>query len=639
MLTSKKAVHARGLYDFAGDHDNGELTFSAGETLTIVAQDIGEGWWEAKNEAGQQGLIPEAYVQLLEPPEPSFPPPPPPSAPATDHSGAGDWNVQQSAGDDWNARQSAAAGDWNNDAWNSHATDSWGDQAPAPSYTNHNNAGLNNQGFQGGGMQQQASEEGWDDDWDDDNEDNSSNSTTNTSQPAESKPDGPGATPTEQDQLPGSGNFGLSAAKRERKQMSQNSDFSKYGTVKKSFNRFSTFAKTGGDAFLMGTVSANVSESDLIKIIDTPEGPAWSYPSQPYTCSIKSPKKESKLKGLKSYIAYQLTPSFSNIQVSRRYKHFDWLHERLEAKFSCIPIPPLPDKALSVSFGSLSTQGVKGGRYEDDFVSERMRQLQLWVDRMVRHPVISQSEVFNHFLTCTDEKKWKAGKRKAEKDEYQGGKFFLTLQTPPNCLDMRDVEKRMEIFCKFVKNMDDNMRNMLQIGHDSRKKHLGPYKREFQKIGGSFKQLADTFNLDSGAHSQNLTAAIDYTGDTYNEIGDMYEKQPKEDLDHMLEVLFEYKGMLSTYPDVLKLHEGAIGKAKECERLKDEGRMPESDVTAVIQRSDVISYGTLAEMNHFQRERVTDYKEMMQKYLSGQIKFYREITQKLETALHRFDNA
>lgn len=31
--------------------------------------------------------------------------------------------------------------------------------------------------------------------------------------------------------------------------------------------------------------------------------------------------------------------------------------------------------------------------------------------------------------------------------------------------------------------------------------------------------------------------------------------QPREDLDHMLEVLFEYKGMLSTYPDVLKLHE------------------------------------------------------------------------------------
>jgi len=38
---------------------------------------------------------------------------------------------------------------------------------------------------------------------------------------------------------------------------------------------------------------------------------------------------------------------FNNIQVSRRYKHFDWLHERLEEKFNLIPIPPLPDKQIS----------------------------------------------------------------------------------------------------------------------------------------------------------------------------------------------------------------------------------------------------------------------------------------------------
>lgn len=67
--------------------------------------------------------------------------------------------------------------------------------------------------------------------------------------------------------------------------------------------------------------------------------------------------------------------------------------------------------------------------------------------------------------------------------------------------------------------------------------------------------------------------------------------------------------------------------------------MPESDVAAVIQRADVISFGTLAEMNHFQRERVADYKDMMQKFLHGQIKFYRDITQKLESALQKYENA
>lgn len=38
---------------------------------------------------------------------------------------------------------------------------------------------------------------------------------------------------------------------------------------------------------------------------------------------------------------------FSNIQVSRRYKHFDWLHERLVEKFCTLAIPPLPEKQIS----------------------------------------------------------------------------------------------------------------------------------------------------------------------------------------------------------------------------------------------------------------------------------------------------
>lgn len=33
-----------------------------------------------------------------------------------------------------------------------------------------------------------------------------------------------------------------------------------------------------------------------------------------------------------------------------------------------------------------------------------MKFLQMWINRMVRHPLISRSEVFLHFLTCTDDK-------------------------------------------------------------------------------------------------------------------------------------------------------------------------------------------------------------------------------------------
>lgn len=72
--------------------------------------------------------------------------------------------------------------------------------------------------------------------------------------------------------------------------------------------------------------------------------------------------------------------------------------------------------------------------------------------------------------------------------------------------------------------------------------------------------------------------------------------------------------------------QGATGKAKECLKLQEEGKMTEVEVQKVLHRADAISYGTLAEMNHFQSERVKDFKLMMQLYLRSQIKFYQEVS-------------
>ena len=53
---------------------------------------------------------------------------------------------------------------------------------------------------------------------------------------------------------------------------------------------------------------------------ETEHGYEWDNFS-PYTCTVTSPKKETKMKGLKSFIAYQLVPSFSNIQVGGADRH------------------------------------------------------------------------------------------------------------------------------------------------------------------------------------------------------------------------------------------------------------------------------------------------------------------------------
>lgn len=70
----------------------------------------------------------------------------------------------------------------------------------------------------------------------------------------------------------------------------------------------------------------------------------WEPNPEPYKVYVKEPSKQKKFKGIKSFTAYQVVPTSTNQPVSRRYKHYDWLHSRLEEKFTINSVPPLPDK-------------------------------------------------------------------------------------------------------------------------------------------------------------------------------------------------------------------------------------------------------------------------------------------------------
>lgn len=74
------------------------------------------------------------------------------------------------------------------------------------------------------------------------------------------------------------------------------------------------------------------------------------------------------------------------------------------------------------------------------------------------------------------------------------------------------------------------------------------------------------------------------------------------------------------------IFQGAVGKAKECQKQVEDAKITESEMLSILQRADIISFGTLAEMTHFQKERVVDFKIMMQAYLKQQIIFYQEVS-------------
>ena len=72
--------------------------------------------------------------------------------------------------------------------------------------------------------------------------------------------------------------------------------------------------------------------------------PMWEPNPEAYSIEVRDPEKKKKFKGIKSFLAYSVIPTSTGRSVSRRYKHYAWLHDRLEEKFSIHCVPPLPDK-------------------------------------------------------------------------------------------------------------------------------------------------------------------------------------------------------------------------------------------------------------------------------------------------------
>jgi len=596
---------ARVIYDFDPQSGTGEINIRVGEILQITRTDVGEGWWEGTNPRGDSGLFPEAYVEELTESDgpPAMAPPPLPqdyTAPASNTFGT-----------------SAAVDDWGSDPWAFS-----GGGAPPPAAPASNNqewqqdvgvaSSLNVQRSNTNSAAQSPSP-GPQDDWDSDFDDESASQVGgngNSNYAATTDAGGNLGLPTANYQKSGSTGDVSSIGRNDSKKGAS-------GATKTSFNRFSLFVKSGGENYILGKVTARVPEMDIITVVENSEGRfCWLNSKPPYSCVIASPKKEAKFKGLKSYIAYQLTPSFNNIQVSRRYKHFDWLHERLVAKFNLLPIPPLPDKQIQ-------------GRYEEEFIEHRMNQLQSFVDRMCKHPVLSQSEVWTHFLTCTDEKRWKTGKRKAEKDPLVGGSYFTAIQTPNKPIDAEYLDREVLMFSQFSTQFDAAVRNMAKTVGEQTQKFQNGYKRDYQVVGKAFMQLGQAMEQDGGVYNAGLSNAVTATGECYEDIARLYDDQPRLDWEHLGDMMHDYRGLLSGWPAVLQMHSGAIGKSRELSGS--------AEAENVKTRTDTMSYALLAEVNTFHEQRVIDIKSSHQRFLQEQIKFYEKITEKLQESLRLYD--
>lgn len=479
------AVKAKALYTFLSENKE-EISIQENEELVIFDENSVDGWFQGENSRGERGLFPASYVEIIR---------------TRSNSNVTDCSI-------------SPAGSLGNDSSYFPST---------PNTTLH---------------LQQSYYDDDDDDWDDWDD---RSTVVDDSDHARS----PGAN-GHAHQSPLSNNPNVHYRSKPHMERQDSISSSRKGSmVGRNLNRFSSFVRSGVEAFVLGDVPmmAKIAESYTIEM--GPLGPQWKESPQPFSCSIEDPTKQTKFKGIKTYISYRVTPSHTGHPVYRRYKHFDWLYNRLLHKFTVISVPHLPEKQAT-------------GRFEEDFIEKRKRRLILWMNHMTSHPVLSQYEGFEHFLMCADDKQWKLGKRRAEKDEMVGAHFMLTLQIPNEHQDLQDVEERVDSFKAFAKKMDDSVMQLTHVASELVRKHLGGFRKEFQRLGNAFQSISQAFMLDPPHSSETLNNAISHTGRTYENIGEMFAEQPKYDLFQMLDKLSLYQGLLANFPDIIHLQKGKI---------------------------------------------------------------------------------
>ncbi|CAF0776928.1 unnamed protein product [Rotaria sp. Silwood1] len=387
------------------------------------------------------------------------------------------------------------------------------------------------------------------------------------------------------------------------------------GEANRTTPRARFFDKHGLDNYLLNGSKAKSDEHVEISFDETEGGVHWSHNPglPPFSCKVEDPSKGTKLGGLKAFTEYKIHPQIPGSRyVCRRYKQFDWLHEQLVNKFRFVCIPPLPGKQIA-------------GRFEQEFVEERRRQLELWLNRVCRHPVLCATYAVQHFITCEtndkNRKDWKGGKRRVEKDDLREASWLSCVTLTNTGLSESEIASQIETFAQQQPGLEIQLKNLYQGLSKYLERYTEVYERDIQRISELFSRVHQAVVVDTTTPgNKDLSNSISKISGSYSGVADLYKTKASEGLRDFIERIQEYIGILACFPSILNIQRSAT------DFIKTASQRAPPDFSNAIHRGHVLNHVVLAEINFFQKEKVADLKVYMKTLVDEQIQFYEKIS-------------
>ena len=141
----------------------------------------------------------------------------------------------------------------------------------------------------------------------------------------------------------------------------------------------------------------------------------------------------------KSYINYLLETSPLGYKVRKRYSDFEWLRNELSLQYIGSVIPPLCKKNYN-------------DRFSESLVSKRTRLLQKFIEGILVHPLMRNSQMFYDFISCANDQEFENKKKNYEKN--------MTIPTGARETKSIDGEVRVSISKEketYLDNIKDNI--------------------------------------------------------------------------------------------------------------------------------------------------------------------------------------
>ena len=209
---------------------------------------------------------------------------------------------------------------------------------------------------------------------------------------------------------------------------------------------------------------------------------------------VTNPEKVSGGIFSKSFISYTLETQPFNFKTKKRYSDFLWLRKTLSLMYSNCVIPPLCKKNYV-------------DRFNETLINKRMRSIEKFLNGLLIHPLIKNSQILFDFLSVQN-----------EEDFYKKKKKYGKITSPTHVGEIKTVEGDIKISVSkekeiYLKNIEKNC----CITEDLLQKVTKAYKGLLMMMSQVTDKMKEISVLWKQVHEKSLKFNDFYnTSQTYN---------------------------------------------------------------------------------------------------------------------------